>query len=55
MRHEYRDTWAVEHAGAFTVAKRADPDLPADIRGAVDKALAEGTTLERFQRDLETL
>ena len=35
--------------------KVADLDLLADIRAGVDKALAEGTTLREFRRELEPL
>ena len=52
---DWRDVWREEHFSAFTVAKVADLDLLADIRGAVDKALAEGTTLRDFRRELEPL
>lgn len=54
----YRTTfgWAdmmhEEHAAAFTVAKVSRLDLLADIRQAVDQAIREGWTKERFQREL---
>ncbi len=53
--HDWRDVWAEEHMAAFTVAKVGELDLLADIRGAVDKALAEGTTLRDFQKGLQPL
>lgn len=49
---DWRDVWQEEHARAFTVAKAMSRDLLEDIRGAVDKALAEGTTLRTFIREL---
>ncbi len=52
---DWRDVWREEHFSAFTVAKVADLDLLADIRGELDKALAEGTTLRDFRRELEPL
>ncbi len=55
LGHDWRDISAEEHAVGFTVAKAAKLDLLADIRGGVDKALAEGTTLDQFQDDLEPL
>ncbi len=51
----WRDIYAGEHAGAFTVAKMMRLDLLADVRAAVDKALAEGTTFEDFRKELEPL
>lgn len=45
---DYRDVWQQEHQNAFTVAKAMELDLLADIRAAVDTALAEGTTLKTF-------
>ncbi len=51
----WRDIYAGEHAGAFTVAKMMRLDLLADVRAAVDKALAAGTTFEDFRKELEPL
>ncbi len=51
----WQDVWKSEHAAGFTVAKAMDLDLLADIRSAVDQALAEGTTFEKFQKDLQPL
>lgn len=49
---DWRDVWQAEHARAFTVAKAMTRDLLEDIRGALDQALQEGTTLEQFKKDL---
>ena len=49
---DYRDVWREEHAIAFTVAKIAELDLLADVRAAVDQALAEGLTFRDFQKRL---
>lgn len=49
----WQDVWQTEHAKAFTVAKAMQLDVLEDIRGAVDQALAEGTTLDTFIKDLE--
>ncbi len=49
----WRDMWEEAHALAFTVAKSAGFDVLGDIRGAVDRALAEGQTLRQFSRGLE--
>ncbi|MCY4121011.1 MAG: phage head morphogenesis protein, partial [Acidobacteria bacterium] len=50
---DWRDTAAAEHLASFTVAKAMKIDVLADIRDAVDAALAEGTTLRQFQQRLE--
>ncbi len=51
----WQDMVGEEHARAFTVAKATQLDLLADIRAAVDKALAEGATLEMFRKQLTPL
>ena len=51
--YAWQDVWQEEHAAAFTVAKSTGYDILSDIFGAVDSALAEGTTFETFRRDLE--
>ena len=52
---DWRDTAAAEHVRSFTVAKATRLDILEDIRGAVDRALAEGTTFRQFQTELEPL
>jgi hypothetical protein len=52
---DYRDVWQQEHQAGFTVAKAMQVDLLQDIRAAVDKALANGTTLATFQKELTPL
>lgn len=42
-----------EHDRAFTVAKMADMDLLADMMAAVDRAIADGETLDEFKRKLK--
>lgn len=49
---DHRDMEREEHAYNFTVAKAMSNDLLADIRGALDDALANGGTLEQFKKDL---
>lgn len=49
---DYRDVWQQEHQAAFTVAKAMQLDLLQDIRGELDAALANGTTLATFQKAL---
>lgn len=52
---DWRDTEAAEHLHSFTVAKAMEVDLLADIRAAVDRAIAEGVTFEDFRAELEPL
>lgn len=49
----WQDVWQQEHEAAFTVAKMMDVDLLRDVRAAVDKAIAEGSTLQQFKKDLK--
>lgn len=48
----WEDVFRSEHARWFTVAKAMSRDLLEDIRAAVDAAIADGTTLEQFKKDL---
>ena len=50
---DHRDVWQEQHQAAFTVAKVMQLDLLQDIRAEIDRALANGTTLQTFQRELE--
>ena len=52
---DWRDTAAATHLRSFTVAKAMEIDLLEDIRAAVDRALADGTTFEAFQAELEPI
>lgn len=52
---DWADVWREEHAVAFTVAKMLHLDLLADVRAAVDRALAEGMTFRDFQKRLTPL
>lgn len=49
---DWDDLWQAAHARAFTVAKSAGFDVLGDIRQALDRALAEGTTLDDFIKEL---
>lgn len=49
----WQDMWQEEHDAAFTVAKMMNVDLLADVRAAVDKAIAEGQTLQEFSKLLK--
>jgi len=46
------DMWKDAHAKAFTVSKVAKIDLLRDIRGMVEKAVADGITLQQFKKEL---
>ena len=52
---DWRDTDAEQHLRSFTVAKAMREDILQDIRGAVDRALADGTTFGTFRAELEPL
>ena len=49
----YKDVWNEEHATAFTVAKAIQLDVLSDIKGAVEKAIENGTTFEQFKKDIK--
>ena len=51
MSFAWQDLWMTGHDEAFTIAKMLNIDLLRDVRMAVDKALADGQTLNEF-RDL---
>ncbi|MBF0529807.1 MAG: minor capsid protein, partial [Deltaproteobacteria bacterium] len=48
----WRDLWRSAHAHAFTVARVTTMDVVQVIKGYVDQALADGTTVRQFQKDL---
>ena len=49
------DLLGAAHDRAFVVAGAMQADLLADLRTAVDKVLAEGTTLETFRKDFQKI
>ena len=49
---DYRDVWREEHAFSFTVAKATQIDVMDSIRNAIDTAIAQGMTKEKFGADL---
>ena len=51
----WRDLMKAEHDRAFVVAGATKADLLADLRNAVDKAIAEGKSLEWFQEQFESI
>ncbi|UNU43620.1 hypothetical protein EAO27_13480 [Sphingopyxis sp. YF1] len=51
----WQDVWHQEHGRGFTVAKAMTRDVLETIREAVDRAIAEGQTLDQFRKDLRPL
>ncbi len=51
----WTDIWQEQHDRAFVVAGAARADLVADLRSAVDRAVADGGTLEEFRRDFDAV
>lgn len=51
----WADVWRDAHDAGFMVAGAAKADLLADLKGAVDKAVAKGTTLAEFRRDFDRI
>lgn len=52
LNFDWRDMWAEQHRQAFTVAKATQLDVLADLRQAVDEALAKGLTRQQFTKAL---
>lgn len=53
--HSWTDIWQGEHDHAFVVAGANRDDLVADFRAAIDKAIAQGATLEDFRKDFDAI
>ncbi|MEZ1841301.1 PBECR2 nuclease fold domain-containing protein [Pseudomonas putida] len=51
----WTDLYAAEHDWAFVVAGTTKRDLIADMRGAVEKAIANGRTLDQFRKDFDKI
>lgn len=51
----WTDVYAAAHSRAFMVAGAATEALVDDFRQSIDKALAEGTTLDEFRRDFDDI
>lgn len=51
----WTDIWQAAHDHAFVVAGANRADLVADFRAAIDKAIANGATLQDFRRDFDTI
>lgn len=52
---KWDDLWKGMHARAFTVAGAMKEDILSDLRGAVDKAISQGTTLAEFRKDFDAI
>lgn len=53
LTDRWPELWQEQHQVAFTVAGVAHMQMLADIRAAVDRAIATGTTLADFRRDFD--
>ena len=51
----WTDLWQQEHSAAFTVAGATSKALVRDFHDAVNKAIADGTTLEDFRKDFDRI
>lgn len=51
----WSDLWEGMHSRAFVMAGAMREDLLTDFRTAVDKAIAEGTTLREFRKDFDAI
>lgn len=49
----WTDVYTAEHDYAFVVAGAVKRELLVDLRGAVEKSIANGTTLEQFRKDFD--
>lgn len=52
---KWDDLWKEQHSKGFMIAGANRADLVADFRQAVDKAIAEGTTLADFRKDFDRI
>lgn len=52
---DWTDVWQEAHAKAFTVAKVMQMDVLQDIRGLVDKSLADGMGFSDFRREMRSM
>lgn len=51
----WNDLWQGMHARGFMVAGAAKADLLTDLRGAVDKAISKGATLDEFRLSFDDI
>ncbi|MCW5723452.1 MAG: hypothetical protein KIS81_00675 [Maricaulaceae bacterium] len=55
LSFDWRDVWQDEHLSSFVVAKMMSADLLRDVHGALERALEEGWTRERFAKELRPM
>ncbi len=51
----WKDLWQGMHSRAFVVAGAMKTELLSDLRGAVDRAISEGTTLDEFRKSFDDI
>ncbi|MCE5242494.1 MAG: phage minor head protein, partial [Syntrophobacteraceae bacterium] len=51
----WTDIWHEMHARSFVVAGAMRDDMLADFRAAIDKGIADGTTLREFRTDFDRI
>lgn len=51
----WTDVYTQEHDWAFVVAGANRDDIVSDFRAAVEKAIADGTTLDEFRKDFDAI
>ncbi len=51
----WKDIWQGQHAKAFVIAGGTKDAFLTDMRAAVDKGIAKGTTLEAFRKDFDQI
>ena len=51
----WEDLWKDMHSRAFVVAGAMKEDLIADLRTAVEKGIADGTTIAEFRKDFDNI
>jgi len=51
----WTDVWEEQHTKAFVIAGATKTTMLEDFRGAITKAIENGTTLEEFRQDFDTI
>ncbi len=51
----WTDIWQEQHDRAFVVAGAAHANIVQDLRKAVDKAIADGATIDTFRKDFDAI
>ena len=50
---KWTDIWEGMHSRAFVVAGATKSELLSDLRGAIDKAISQGTSIQEFRKDFD--